>query len=33
MIKYEDECEELYLYDKEELCEDCLKKQFKTITL
>ena len=31
--KCEEECEELYLYDKEELCEDCLKKQFKTITL
>ena len=28
-----EECEELYLYDKEELCEDCLKKQFRTITL
>ena len=28
-----EDCEELYLYDKEELCEDCLKKQFKTITL
>ena len=27
------DCEELYLYDKEELCEDCLLSIFDKITL
>ena len=27
------DCEELYVFDGEELCEDCLKDNFERITL
>ena len=27
------DCEELYMFDTEELCEDCLKGSFERITL
>lgn len=31
--KCEEDCEELYVCDGKELCEDCLKRQFDKITL
>lgn len=29
----DDNCEELYVVDEEELCEDCFLKRFPTITI
>ena len=31
--KCKDDCEELYVFDGEELCEDCLKNSLERITL